>query len=124
MVQVDAPSPSLRDGIRINVFLPVNSIRERRAAARVVALVRELFSGYTQTLSRPAVLRGYWVEGATVYVDNISLLVVDVEAPSVEDPSVAGRLPSIRTRVFDAYRLMDSPQQEVWITTQQIGIYR
>lgn len=108
------------DWSRINVFLPANNALELLAVERAIRVIRNLYSGSTQSLVRPHVFEGYWWdEDQGVWVrDKICWLIADAPYPiGREELDVDVDL--IKLEVLDLYRRFGSPQKTVWIIVHQ-----
>jgi hypothetical protein len=98
----------------------VNTVGERRAAAIVASRTRELFGGSTHTLYQPSVLRGYWLDSGTLFTDEISILLADVDMSAMNEDGLQSSLDSLRAEALNAYEVCGSPQLEIWITIEDL----
>ena len=91
--------------------------------ARVAALVREAFGAYTQTIAQPPVVRGYWLYQGELYIDELALLFVDLQASEFPREVLEETLDTLRTGALAAYRDLGSEQLELWISVEAIELY-
>ena len=105
---------------RITLFLPVNNIGEITAATRVRSRLLRRYRGATTTLFQPPVLRGYYRSGATLYTDDIALVMVDVPR-DLSEVTFLREIEQLRIAVCDTYRRSGSPQETIWLTTSPIA---
>lgn len=118
---MERKSTTFVPGCRFHVFLPVNTINERQAAADVVFDLHHTYYGLTHSsLDRPGHI-GYWYdpEAGELYVDQIAIANVDmpVSAHGTEALEILNRL----KRVADQkYVDNGSEQIEIWVTSHQL----
>ena len=113
---------SVRQAHRVYFFLPVGTVAERLAASSVSDLIQRAFGGYTSTLFQPSVVRGYWMDGDMLYIDEIALLFTDVMQPSITRAQLDSELERLKALAFEAYQQSGSPQLEMWVTVEAIDV--
>ena len=119
MMRVSVP-PTPARFTRITLFLPVNNIGEITAATRVRSRLLRRYRGATTTLFQPPVLRGYYRSGATLYTDDIALVMVDVPR-DLGQVTFLREIEQLRIAVCDTYHRSGSPQETIWLTANPIA---
>jgi hypothetical protein len=114
--------PSIHQASRVYFFLPVGTVAERLAASSVSDLIQRSFGGYTCTLFQPSVVHGYWMDGDTLYIDEIALLFTDVLQSALTRAQLNSELDRLKALAFEAYQQSRSPQLEMWVTVEPIDV--
>jgi hypothetical protein len=112
---------------RVTCHLPVGRYQEEMAFFKVIAYLDQQrdegigVNGYTHSILRPAVFRGYWwPTGANEPVrDEIVLLLVDYLL-DFSDQRLSAKVAELKRTVRKWYRHHGSPQEEFWIVAQQV----
>jgi hypothetical protein len=82
-----------------------------------------MFGAATQTKFDPPPMIGYWLDGDVLYIDEIALVYVDVDADDSGSEALEASLSKIRESVFSEYANVNSPQVEVWIEVDGIQVF-
>ena len=87
----------------------------------VTSDILRLQKGITFSQLSPPVFTGYWTEGDTVYKDEISFIIADMQQ-EISSDAVVSRLIELRELILNAYREAGSPQLETWVVASPITI--
>ncbi len=110
--------------VRITLFLPCNNSKEAKAVTRIINRLRLKFGGASHSLPMPTSVRGYYKDflltGRKRWTrDEIIFLVTDTNE-KVGDKSLNDYLEQLKNDIFNYYNSVGSPQDEIWIVTNQI----
>mgnify|MGYP001618553651 CR=1 FL=1 len=104
---------------RISLFLPNNNAEQAVAISGIISAATARFGGGTHSAENLPVFRGYWKEGNQIIRDNIVLLIADAPMPSGDLPTF---LANLKREVKQEYEIVGQPQEEMWITAEQIHL--
>lgn len=115
---------------RVMFYLPIKDGREVKAVNHIICYLQELrtsrlgLSGFTHSILRDPVFRGYWWSGERLQwiKDRIVFFIVDYHF-DIHDPALTEHLMGLKNTISEAYRIYGSIQEEIWLVSHSIVRY-
>jgi hypothetical protein len=112
---------------RIVFNLPLGDIKEEKAANRVLDFLKSqrqadpAVSGFTHSVFRPAVFRGWWwsPQADDWCDDPIVLVFVDLKM-DFGDLRLSQKIKELKKTIRALYRNFGKPQEEIWVVAHQV----
>jgi len=105
----------------------LNDQREEKAFFKVLDYISQLrhqslgVSGYTHSVVRPAVFRGYWwpADAESPVEDRIVMVTIDYRV-AFGAQELSDKVKELKRTVQSCFRQFKSPQDEVWVVAYPI----